>query len=404
MLKKILKFFAFLIVAVVLFYFGYQLVRLVNPSYSVETAVLFKDVDSVSCIGIAIRDEKVINNEVSGILKYRVTDGEKVAADSILADIYPNKTSARNAQSSEILKRKLNSFLLASGNMDSEVLSLNTTSNNIYRQAEVLSEILSMRNYSELETESLKLFEYLSVFIRGSSDSVDFGPKIWELEGKIESLESSEYEPSGVITAPGGGYFISHTDGFEGIFNSESIDEITDFDIEKILKINAPAIDYNSCKLVSHYSWFFAAMTDIKNKDRFYVGQKLDLDFKYGPVKSLPVTIYDVIVSQDGEKLLILFSCDYLNSDITALRIEEADISFRRYKGIKVMRSSLRVIDGEVGVFVKYDNKVKFKKIKTTYETDEYVLVESSKNEDYLKLYDEIIVQGKDIYVGKSLG
>ncbi|NLL92193.1 MAG: hypothetical protein GX222_07255 [Ruminococcaceae bacterium] len=404
MLRKILKLFAFLIVAVVLFYFGYQLVKLVNPSYSVETAVLFNDVDSVSCIGIAVRDEKVINNEVSGILKYRVTDGEKVAADSILADIYPNKASARNAQSSEILKRKLNSFLSASDNMDSEVLSLNTTSNNIYRQAEIISEILSMRNYSELEIERLKLFEYLSVFIKGSSESVDFGPKIHEIEDKIESLESSDYEPTGVITAPGGGYFISHTDGFEGILNSESIDDIIDFDIEKILKLKAPTINYNSCKLVSHYSWFFAAMTDIKNKDRFYVGQKLDLDFKYGSVKSLPVTIYDVIISQDGEKLLIIFSCDYLNSDITSLRIEEADISFRRYKGIKIMRSSLRVIDEEVGVFVKYDNKVRFKKIKTNYETDEYVLVEPSKNDDYLKLYDEVIVQGKDLYVGKSLG
>ena len=67
------------------------------------------------------------------------------------------------------------------------------------------------------------------------------------------------------------------------------------------------------------------------------------------------------------------------------------------------------VINGEHyvrGVYVKYGNIAKFRRIERLYENDEYILVEvngkvGTANE--VRMYDEIIVNGTDLYDGKLL-
>ena len=62
------------------------------------------------------------------------------------------------------------------------------------------------------------------------------------------------------------------------------------------------------------------------------------------------------------------------------------------------------MVDGELGVFIKYGDTVKFRKVNIIYETDDFIV--SSLDDDgdgYLTMYDEVIVTGKDLYVDKKL-
>ena len=86
------------------------------------------------------------------------------------------------------------------------------------------------------------------------------------------------------------------------------------------------------------------------------------------------------------------------------LRNENVTIKFYNYSGIKVDRSSLRLVNGDLGVYIKYGDVVKFRKINIIYETEDYIISGLTDSGDtYLSMYDEIIVTGKDLYIDKKL-
>ena len=65
-------------------------------------------------------------------------------------------------------------------------------------------------------------------------------------------------------------------------------------------------------------------------------------------------------------------------------------------------RSAIRYNnDGERGVFVVQSGKLVFRKIDVEYWGDDYIICQSSADDGYLKLYDKIVTEGKDLYEGK---
>ena len=91
-----------------------------------------------------------------------------------------------------------------------------------------------------------------------------------------------------------------------------------------------------------------------------------------------------------------------MDSEIASYRTEDIEIRYQSYTGIKVPAGAIRVNDGQKGVYVLISSQVKFRQVKELYTTDDYVIVEyDAKNEDGIRLYDEIITEGKDLYNGK---
>ena len=84
------------------------------------------------------------------------------------------------------------------------------------------------------------------------------------------------------------------------------------------------------------------------------------------------------------------------NSKITIIKNE--------YKGLKISNKAIRVINGETGVFVVSGIEAKFVKTDVIYQDDEYAICElNTADEEKLRLYDEIIVKGKNVYDGKII-
>ncbi|MEG1407181.1 MAG: HlyD family efflux transporter periplasmic adaptor subunit, partial [Ruthenibacterium sp.] len=63
------------------------------------------------------------------------------------------------------------------------------------------------------------------------------------------------------------------------------------------------------------------------------------------------------------------------------------------------------VKDGVIGVYVKYGNLIKFRKIDVLYENDTYLLVPKTYTKDVneVKMYDEVILSGKNLADGKTI-
>ena len=66
----------------------------------------------------------------------------------------------------------------------------------------------------------------------------------------------------------------------------------------------------------------------------------------------------------------------------------------------------LHIVDGEKGVYVKYGNLARWRKIQIVYQSEEYLLVaEDGKvgTDNELRMFDEVIVEGTDLKDGKIL-
>ena len=416
-LKTILKSLLAVISLVLLVYISFQVYSLIYPIYRSETALLYTMTDSVPCRGIAVRNETTIDFSSAGTLNFKVKDGDKIATNAIVADVYPSKAIARDVKARSLLQNEKDTILKAREAGKNAGVNLDSLTAQIYRLMVNISESVNSNSFDGFEYNRLSTIELLSVFSSATGTDLGYEEAVIKLENEIQKIDQILVSSSGEIRASEGGYFVSYTDGFEAICyrdgniykSSYYAQEETAIpygisDIIALTNSSAYWPNNNSCKVISDYNWYFAAITDIEYLQRFFIGQTLLLDLDHSEVSSIPVIVVNIYSDENLGKTMIIFSCEYLNSDMTGLRVEQGEISFRDYKGIRIPRSAIHVMDSEIGVYVKYDNKVVFKKIDYLFETKDFIIARPSEHKDELKLYDEIILEGKDLYDGKSLG
>ena len=105
-----------------------------------------------------------------------------------------------------------------------------------------------------------------------------------------------------------------------------------------------------------------------------------------------------------GDMVLVILKASTIGKDSVSARVVESEILFSQYRGIKIPKSAIRIVNGEMGVYVKFSKLVQFKKIKPIYQDENYVVLPIDNDENNeVDLYDEIIVKGVNLYDGKYL-
>lgn len=102
---------------------------------------------------------------------------------------------------------------------------------------------------------------------------------------------------------------------------------------------------------------------------------------------------------------LCFHATDLTEALVECQGVQSAELIFDEYQGLKVPRSAIRFQGDQKGVYVILGKDVTFKKINVIYEGDDYVLSENTSNEDYLLLYDQIlleVVSDEDVQQSRS--
>ncbi len=407
MTKKAVKLLVLLLAALLGFYVAYQVYMILYPPYKTEIALSQTISDSVIVDGIVVRNELVIENSHDGIVNYLAQDGDKVAAGASVAQVFSTAQSAANALRIEILQDSLDVLSKAANLGRTSGSNLSYIVAQISEKTSEYSGRISADDLSGLAGYKDELTELLNSYELASGGQIDFSGAIASLESSIASCKAEDYQPSATIQTPETGYFISSVDGFESRINTENVYEMS---VEELGKLLAEAqentrLDETHCKVVAEYTWLYAAMVPKKSVDKFTVGGRYSIDFNYAQVADVPVTVKQINYNDADDYGVVVFECPYLNASIAKLRCEQATVSFMEYDGIKISRSALRLVDGEQGVYIKYGSTVAFRKVDKLFETDDYIISRpGTADGEYLALYDEIIVEGKDLYEGKELG
>lgn len=78
---------------IVLVFAGFQAQRLFSPAYRTETALSYTAADEVHTIGLALRNETVLDVQKSNVVGYLYEDGSKVSKNTMITEIYQDRSA-----------------------------------------------------------------------------------------------------------------------------------------------------------------------------------------------------------------------------------------------------------------------------------------------------------------------
>ena len=178
-------------------------------------------------------------------------------------------------------------------------------------------------------------------------------------------------------------------------------------DLQKI--INAGETPSNADlagHIVTGFSWRFYAVCSADLAERLNGLSRVSISVPGKQEEPLAATVVDVTTDEETGLAKVALECRSINAQVLCLNYEEAEISLHTYQGIRIDRRALHIVNGQRGVYVKYGDLQRFRRITILYEDDTYILVpEGGKvgEDNELRLYDEVIVEGSNLQDGKLL-
>ena len=129
----------------------------------------------------------------------------------------------------------------------------------------------------------------------------------------------------------------------------------------------------------------------INTADRYFVNETLKFSVDSSE-NTHDVYVESITPTGNGNEAIIVISCDELDSELARTRVADVELTFVEETGIRAPRVAIRFLNGEKGVYVMVGEKLEFKKLDVIYEGDDYVLSENTADDDYLNLYDRIVI------------
>jgi len=212
------------------------------------------------------------------------------------------------------------------------------------------------------------------------------------------------------VTAPQSGYFYSSCDGGEDIFDLDALENLTVSSFNSLAESaeNISAPNNSVGKIAVGYRWYLVAKTTKLESEKYDIGKSYSITFEDNSDMCLPLSLQKIVDDTMGDDSLLVFCCTEIPLDFEFLRCQDISIASEEYKGYKVPKDSMRLLNDELGVYVLSGTEVNFKKIEIVYESDNYVIsaVRETYGEnahEYLNLNENIIVEGKELYDGKII-
>ena len=195
---------------------------------------------------------------------------------------------------------------------------------------------------------------------------------------------------------------MNDVDGYEDIASADYFKNLSYSDGYDILMHPKEDAENNYGKMITDYKWSLCTYVTPQQAENLYEGQKVKLSLDSEQTQYHTVTVESLTPKDD--MVLVVLKSTTMNKQAATARIVDCEILFSQYRGIKVPKNAIRIVDGQMGVYVKFSKLVIFKKVDPVYQDDNYVILPLEMDEsNEVELYDDIIVKGVNLYDGKYL-
>lgn len=389
-----------IIVIMAVIFIGHQIYSSAYKPITTASAEYYTAVDGIQINTTIIREEKIITSNTSGTLHFLLSDGERVAKDGVVANIYSDAQASVTVNRIEQLKSRISDIEEMQAYNDVEAADLSLINNKVNNSLNKMLRGIAAGNYSSVRNDSTELLTNISRRQMITGEQTDFSARLTELKSELESLNASLPQPIGSIKTDVSGYFVSGIDGYETAVSCSNIDQLTPEYLDTLKEGEVPQNAIG--KIVSDYTWYIAAKIEISDSLKYKIGDVLTLKTTLKSTPELNVKVEKINTSQQQDTAVIVFSCQQMNSELASIRKGSMTIINNTYTGLKIPAKALRFENDQTGVFVRSGMTVKFVGVNVIYRTDEYILCEKQvSNDEVLRLYDDVVVKGKRLYDGK---
>ena len=257
-----------------------------------------------------------------------------------------------------------------------------------------------------------------------------FYPSFAHLVQQSQSVQAQLGSPA-QITAPQTGYFVRSSSSGRLNASADDILALNAQELQGYLQSD-PVLALDGCagKIVAGFTWRYVGVCTAKQGEKL-LGQNgkplstaVEISFPGQVENSLKATVTEVEIDQDSGLARFVLSCNSINGDVLCLNRAAACISVGERSGLRVPAAAVHYLkeDGSEaegqgenyipGVYVKYGNLARFCRIDPVDDAhpqitdgDDLIVLPSGTagSVSQVRLYDEIIVSGQNLYDGKLL-
>ena len=392
--------------AVLLVFLIYQLYAVFYNPVTTEIVSAAEAVDGIKITGVIIRNESVIQGNTTDAMHFEIEDNERVAKGGTIANLYSSSTQSVAAAELKNVEKEIHNKY-----NDLNAVDIGTLNAKILDAYNEIFSASSTGKFSELQSQKEEILALMNRRKLATGQEVDFNEQLAVLKAKRETLLSKIGQPTGVLRAEKSGYFVSTIDGYEDVLTPDKLGDITP---EFLDEMKPHEVTEGSVfgKIVSDYTMYIAATVSINESLMFKVGDKLVVNTTLKSNPELDVTVHDINVSTGSDRAVIIFSCQEMSGELSSMRSDNMTVVKKKYSGLRVPNKALRVVsrtdnDGNektvTGVYIVNGVTAEFVPVNIVYTVDDWALCEIVKEDGNLRLYDEVIVKGKNIYEGKII-
>ena len=346
-----------------------------------------------------MRTEEVIPQTAGGQVRYLLAEGEKFRADTPLAQVFSSQEAAEAAAHQAVVRRERDLLEAIQRSTDtSRTADIESLNREISVSLRRLTQSAAEKDLEEVSRLHLTLVEKIGRQRLVTGQNTGFGERIQELNGELSGGGGGQNLYSSKV-----GYFSRYVDGYEETYTPDLLEALDTATLRELLERDYPNDPGSFGKSVTDFTWYYATIIPKANVESFYVGAKVDLTFIGGGEQAVPGKVIELKSDENGDALAVIQSTSII-PDAVSHRTASVKISFSNYKGLRISRRALRILEGQKGVYVKSGYSVKFKKVDILYTGPDYYLCRTQYgSSDQLNLFDEVIVEGTDLYDGKPI-
>ncbi|MBR3588453.1 MAG: hypothetical protein IKL16_02710 [Clostridia bacterium] len=386
-----------MVYALAIFMVAYLVYNAIDANYSsvkTEIATMKTVEKTINSKVFVVRDETYISGKAAGTVVPLVEEGQRVAEGQDIAAVFANDSDAEKYVELQKINKELVRFenIAAADKLNiRDMSSYEATTNEKFLS---LVEALSEGDYS-----SVSELAY-SVRDRETSRQVSLGYDV-DTSAVLAELRSESASLSSVVpdylAADNTGYYISNSDGYEKTLNYAEVTKLTTSDIDKAIESKPDESKISGAgKLINNFNWYVVASVERNDIDELTVGKSVKVRFVDSSADDVRMTVAAINSDSKGKAALIL-RCNTITPGTGDMRIENAEIILETISGYKIPKEAMRTLDGVNGVYIKRGNLVNFRRITVLYTGDDYVISRTyeAENANYENEMDEIDAENR---------
>lgn len=373
-----------------------------------EPAVVVTEQDYMPFTAYMLKNEVVIYSDYDGGVYYLADNAQRVNPGDELARVYKNIVDSDAIQKNKEIDRLI--YILEESIGDGVfTLAEAKIGEYISRAYGDMMRAAANGDISEISGGSDDFLILLNKMRSYSGNADELKESLDDYKAKKEKLKSAYVGDFMTITAEVGGYFFESVDGYEEIYSSENINELSYEDFIDMIESSPEEQKAAIGKMLIDYQWYLAVPTVKGISDTYSVGKFYDVSFPEEGNETFNMQLCRKVFDPTGAKSIMIFACGVVDKDFDSIRVQQINITHRNVSGFRVSESSVCEIGGNTGVYILKDGMASFRKIIVLYEGDGYYIVSSdhSNSDDYyiyLEPNDNIILDCKNMYEGKVIG